>query len=167
MFPFTKARNRSRQSLAWMALLCLALAPIAAPCQTAVADTCVPPAKRPAAPVPGHARPKAAMHDAGDPFVAAAMGVLPLASGFYVSDTPVKGIAFTLADIMLIGTILQIRSNDSIPRKDISLYYLLLGGVNILDAGLSVLQVRSDAAKRVSLHIVPSDHPQVILGFRF
>jgi hypothetical protein len=113
-------------------------------------------------------KPKRAIkQDAGDPFAAAAMGVLPLASGFYVSDAPIKGIVFTLADIMLIGTIIQIRNNDSIPRKDVATYYYLLGAVNIADALLSVLQVRSDAAKRVSLNVVPSQEPKIILGVRF
>lgn len=113
-------------------------------------------------------KPKPALkQDAGDPFAAAAMGMLPLASGFYVSDSPKKGIVFSLADIMLIGTIIQIRNNDSLPRSDVATYYYLLGAVNIADAVLSVLQVRSDAAKRVSLNVIPSQEPKVILGVRF
>lgn len=149
MFPICERAPYALKTFA--AALCLALAPVPA----RAADDCCE-------------KPKPALkQDAGDPFAAAAMGFLPLASGFYVSDAPIKGAAFTLADIMLIGTIIQIRSNDSLPRKDVATYYYLLGAVNIADAVLSVLQVRSDAAKRVSLNVIPSENPGFILGYRF
>ena len=149
MFPICDRAPFALKYLA--AALCLALA---APQARAADDCCEKPKK-------------AIRQDAGDPFAAAAMGMLPLASGFYVSDSPKKGIVFSLADIMLIGTIIQIRNNDSLPRSDVATYYYLLGAVNIADAVLSVLQVRSDAAKRVSLNIIPSQEPKVVLGVRF
>jgi hypothetical protein len=105
--------------------------------------------------------------DAGDPFLAAALGVLPLASGFYVSETPVKGAAFTLADLMLIGAIVQVRSDANHNPRDAVTYYWLMAGINVADALLSVLQVQSDAAKRLSVNINPSDRPGVLLGWRF
>jgi hypothetical protein len=105
--------------------------------------------------------------DAADPFMAAALGVLPLASGFYVSRTPVKGAAFTLADLMLIGAIVQVRSDANHNPKDAVIYYWLMAGINVADALLSVLQVQSDAAKRLSVNINPSDQPGLLLGWRF
>jgi hypothetical protein len=131
--------------------------PAAAP-----ADTCRP--IKIAAPV-RRAAPR--QSDANDPFLAAALGMLPLASGFYVSATPVKGAAFTLADIMLIGAIVQVRSDVNHNPKDAVIYYWLMAGLNVADALLSVLQVQSDAAKRISLNINPSDRPGVLLGWRF
>jgi hypothetical protein len=99
--------------------------------------------------------------------MAAALGVLPLASGFYVSRTPVKGAAFTLADLMLIGAIVQVRSDANHNPKDAVIYYWLMAGINVADALLSVLQVQSDAAKRLSVNINPSDQPGLLLGWRF
>lgn len=151
MFPIGTRAPFTRKALKSLAAaLCLAIAPA-----QAAADDCCEKPKRPL------------KQDAGDPFAAAAMGFLPLASGFYVSDTPIKGVAFTLADIMLIGTIIQKNSQDSVSRKDMATWYYLLGAVNIGDAVLSVLQVKSDAAKRVSLKITPSAEPRFILGWRF
>lgn len=124
------------------------------PCRPA--DTCLP---RPAA----RQRPK----EAGDPFLAAALGALPLVSGFYVSESPVKGAAFTLADLMLIGAIIQIRSDANRPPKDAAPYYWLLAGVNLADAVLSALQVQSEAAQRLSVNINPTDRPGILLGWRF
>lgn len=124
------------------------------PCRPA--DTCLPlPAARPRA------------QEAGDPFTAAALGALPLVSGFYLSASPIKGAAFTLADLMLIGAIIQIRSDANRPPKDAVPYYWLLAGTNLADAVLSVLQVRSEAAQRLSVNINPSDRPGILLGWRF
>lgn len=110
------------------------------------------------------ARPRPA---SGDPFLAAMLGALPLTSGFYVSEAPIKGVAFSLADVMLIGAIIQIRSDANRPPKDAATYYWLLAGVNLADAVLSALQVQSDAAKRLSVNVNPSDRPGFLLGWRF
>lgn len=128
----------------------------------APADTCRPFVIAAPAPRPAHRKP-----DASDPFMAAALGILPLASGFYVSTTPVKGAAFTLADLMLIGAVVQVRSDANHNPKDAVMYYWLMAGVNVADALLSVLQVQSDAAKRLSVNLNPSDRPGVLLGWRF
>jgi hypothetical protein len=123
------------------------------------ADTCATAPARPPA-----ARPRPA---SGDPFLAAMLGAFPLTSGFYVSEAPIKGVAFSLADVMLIGAIIQIRSDANRPPKDAAAYYWLLAGVNLADAVLSALQVQSDAAKRLSVNINPSDRPGFLLGWRF
>ena len=70
---------------------------------------------------------------------------------------------------MLIGTIVMIRSDKNIPPKDVSVYYYLLGGVNVADAILSVLQARSDAASRLSVTLNPNplDMPGFRLAWRF
>jgi hypothetical protein len=130
---------------------------------------------RPAAPldtcrpikIAAPARRAAPRQSDADPFMAAALGVLPLASGFYVTRTPIKGAAFTLADLMLIGAIVQVRSDPNHNSKDAVIYYWLMAGINVADALLSVLQVQSDAAKRLSININPSDQPGVLLGWRF
>jgi hypothetical protein len=130
----------------------------------AAAGRAAAPAADPCAPVRA-ARPQRA--EAGDPFLAAVLGALPLASGFYVSDSPVKGAAFSLADLMLIGAIIQVRSDPDRPPKDAAAYYWLLAGVNLADAMLSVLQVRSDAARHLSVNVNPTDRPGFLLGWRF
>ncbi|HKP96229.1 MAG TPA: hypothetical protein VJ385_10765 [Fibrobacteria bacterium] len=111
---------------------------------------------------PARPRPQAA-----DPFLAAMLGALPLMSGFYLTSTPQKGAVFTLADAMLIGTIVMIRSDENVPPKDASVYFYLLGAVNAADLALSVLQARSDAAARLSVTLNPPDKPGFRLGWRF
>lgn len=140
--------------------------PAAAPQPSSPPDTCRPASAGPA-PAQASPEPKPRKVDAGDPFLAAALGVLPLASGFYVSSSPVKGAAFTLADLMLIGAIVQVRSDANHSPKDAVTYYWLLAGINLADAALSVMQVQSDAAKRLSVNINPSDRPGFLLGWRF
>jgi hypothetical protein len=120
----------------------------------------------PAAP-PSPATKHAAATPATDPFLAAMLGILPLGSGFYVTSTPQKGIVFTLADAMLIGTIMMIRSDDSIPPKDVANYYYLLGAVNLADLALSLLQARNDAAVRLNITLNQPDRPGVALAWRF
>jgi hypothetical protein len=109
-------------------------------------------------------RPRA---EAVDPFLAAMLGAMPLMSGFYLTSSPQKGIVFTLADAMLIGTIIMIRSDKHIPPKDAAVYFCLLGAVNVADLALSVLQARSDAASRLSVYLDPPDRPGFRLAWRF
>lgn len=161
-------------SLTGMSMLLLLLPaggaePAAAPSGARAADTCLG-----GGPVHSDGRVRSGSGPTGprpaaaaDPFLAAMLGALPLASGFYVSDTPVKGVAFTLADVMLIGAIIQIRSDADKPPKDAATYYWLLAGVNLADAVLSALQARSDAARRLSVNVNPSDRPGILLGWRF
>ncbi len=102
-----------------------------------------------------------------DPFLAAVLGALPLLSGFYLTSEPQKGAAFTLADAVLIGTIVRIRSDKNTPPKDAAVYYYLLGAVNLADLALSVMQVRADADSRLSVNLNPSDPPGLQLAWRF
>lgn len=112
--------------------------------------------------------PRAASQDRGsDAFPAAMLGALPLMSGFYLTSSPQKGLAFTLADAMLIGTIVKIRSDKGIPPKDAAVYYYLLGAVNVADLALSVLQVRADVRARISLDLNPADQPGLLLAWHF
>jgi len=101
-----------------------------------------------------------------DPFVCALVGIIPLSSGYYLTEAPRKGIAFSLADAVLIGSIWNIRRDDHIPDSDVVPYFVLLGAVNALDAILSGLQARNDAV-RVRTTLTPSGEPMVGLAWTF
>ncbi|MEO7427050.1 MAG: hypothetical protein ABI036_17815 [Fibrobacteria bacterium] len=102
-----------------------------------------------------------------DPFLVAMLGAMPLLSGFYLTSAPQKGAVFTLADAVLIGSILKIRSDKNIPQKDAAVYAYLLGAVNVADMALSLMQFRSDAASRLTLIVIPTDQPGLLLAWRF
>lgn len=101
-----------------------------------------------------------------DPFAAVLRGIIPLNSGFYLTSTPAKGLAFTLADVVLIGSIWNIYSDDHIPDRDVRPYFFLLGAVNAVDAVLSGLQARNDAV-RIRATLTPSGEPMVGLAWNF
>lgn len=103
---------------------------------------------------------------APDAFVCAVVGIIPLASGYYLTSAPSKGIAFSLADAVLIGSIWNIRRDDNIPDRDVAPYFFLLGAVNALDAVLSGLQARNDAV-RIRTTLTPSGEPTVGLAWTF
>ena len=121
---------------------------------------------RPTAPASGHAGQTPGRKSA-DPVVAAFLGLLPLGSGFYVTSTPWKGLAFTLADAVLLGSIYNIRRDDNLPDRDVVPYFVLLAGVNAVDAALSAWQAHKDLAARVSLSLTPSGDPKVALAWTF
>ena len=133
----------------------------------AAAKTAEPAAFMAGEPLPGAATAAASRSPGSDPFLAAMLGALPLMSGFYLTSAPQKGAAFTLADAVLIGTIVKIRSDKNIPPKDAAVYYYLLGAVNVADLLLSVMQVRSDAAARLSVNLNPPNQPGFQLAWRF
>jgi hypothetical protein len=110
---------------------------------------------------------KAPPKAATDPFLVAMLGALPLMSGYYLTTTPQKGAAFTLADAVLIGSIVRIRSDRNIPPEDAAVYYGLLGAVNVADMALSLLQARSDAEPRFSVTVNPQDLAGIRLAWRF
>lgn len=123
---------------------------------------------RPEAPVPGHAEPAGpAGGKSADPVLAAFLGLLPLGSGFYVTSTPWKGLAFTLGDAVLLGTIYNIRRDDRLPDGDVVPYFALLAGVNAVDAALSAWQARKDLPVRARLSLTPSGDPKVALAWTF
>jgi hypothetical protein len=124
---------------------------------------------RPASPVAGHggvAGP-APERKSADPVVAGFLGLLPLGSGFYVTSTPWKGLAFTLADAVLLGSIYNIRRDDRLPDGDVVPYFVLLAGVNAVDAALSAWQAHNDRAARVHLSLTPSGDPKMALAWTF
>lgn len=117
-----------------------------------------PPAPRP---------PKRAPAKSADPMLAAFLGVIPLSSGFYLTSAPQKGLAFTLADAVLIGSIWNIRRDDKIPDGDVKPYFFLLGAVNLADAALSLWQARSDEAARITVRLNPSGEPVIGVAWHF
>lgn len=121
---------------------------------------------RPASPVVGHAG-HAPERKSADPVVAGFLGLLPLGSGFYVTSTPWKGLAFTLADAVLLGSIYNIRRDDRLPDGDVVPYFVLLAGVNAVDAALSAWQAHKDRAARVHVSLTPSGDPKVALAWTF
>lgn len=114
----------------------------------------------------GNARRRAPSKSA-DPMLAAFLGVIPLSSGFYLTSAPQKGLAFTLADAVLIGSIWNIRRDDKIPDGDVQPYFFLLGAVNLADAALSLWQARSDEAARITVSLNPSGEPVIGLAWHF
>lgn len=124
---------------------------------------------RPASPMAGHAG--SAGHGterkSADPVVAGFLGLLPLGSGFYVTSTPWKGLAFTLADAVLLGSIYNIRRDDRLPDGDVVPYFVLLAGVNAVDAALSAWQAHKDLSAKVHVSLTPSGDPKVALAWAF
>jgi hypothetical protein len=94
------------------------------------------------------------------------LGAVPLASGYYLTATPQKGLAFTLADVVLLGAAWNIRRDETLPDRDLAPYFVLLGAVNAVDGLLSLLQARTDAA-RVRATLTPSGEPQVVFAWTF
>ncbi|HLP40635.1 MAG TPA: hypothetical protein VK465_03935, partial [Fibrobacteria bacterium] len=88
------------------------------------------------------------------------LGAVPLASGYYVTSSPHKGLAFTLADAVILGSIWNIRRDETLPDRDVVPYFALLGAVNAADALLSLLQARADARIRLSVTLTPSGEPK-------
>jgi hypothetical protein len=99
------------------------------------------------------------------------LGVIPLASGYYLTSTPMKGAIFTLGDAVLIGTIMNIRKDEYLPDHDVVPYFYLLGAVNAIDATLSFLQAKHDlqALKnaRVQASLNPSGDPVIGIAWTF
>lgn len=107
-------------------------------------------------------RPEAAPSGARgpDPLLAFMLGAVPLASGYYVTSSSHKGLAFTLADAVILGSIWNIRRDETLPDRDVVPYFALLGAVNAADALLSLLQARDDARIRLSVTLTPSGEPK-------
>ena len=88
-------------------------------------------------PASAHAGPQARGDAALDPFLAGAVGLLPFASGLYLSDRPARGVVFSLIDGLLalgIYTAAHTRSGDP---DNVKFYLGLMGVNNALDAYLS------------------------------
>ena len=120
-------------------------------------------------PVPAQGSAKTALRKAPDPVLAGFLGLIPLASGFYLTSTPHKGLAFTIADAVLIGSIWNIRRDDNLPDGDVAPYFVLLGAVNLADAALSLWQARSDEAAhaRIRITLNASGEPVIGLAWNF
>lgn len=114
-----------------------------------------------------HGQSSATSHNQADPFIAAVLGAIPLTSGFYLTTSPQKGIVFTLADLVLIGTVVSIRRDSAASQKDVPMYYGLIAAVNIADLVFSVMQVKSDEAARIKLTLNPLDQPGFKLAWQF
>ena len=118
-----------------------------------------------ATPIAASSRP--APQKSADPVLAAFLGIIPLSSGYYMTSTPQKGIVFTLADAVLIGSIWNIRRDENLPDRDVTAYFALMGAVNALDAVLSLWQARTDEAARIRVTLNKSGEPVIGVAWQF
>ena len=94
----------------------------------------------------------AAVH-AVDPFLAGALGVIPFASGFYVTDKPERGLIFSLVDAMLILGIFSAREGKQQEEHNAKIYYGLIALNNAIDAGLSIWQANREGGPQAHAEI--------------
>jgi hypothetical protein len=87
-----------------------------------------------------------------DPFLAGALGLIPFASGLYISEKPARGIMFTAIDALMALGVYTSRYTIAGDPENARNYFLLMGANNLLDAYISV---RYANAARGSAMILP------------
>ncbi len=76
--------------------------------------------------------------EALDPFLAGALGIVPFASGMYLTDEPARGILFTAVDVLMALGIYSARYTSVGEEQNVKTYFLLMGANNVLDAFVSM-----------------------------
>lgn len=166
--------TRSRAALG---ILCLSLATATAAAASPL-EGGVPAVRAEHEPAPAPAPSGRPAAKGSDPMLAAFLGAIPLASGYYLTSAPRKGIAFTVADAVIIGSIWNIRREreranrrpgevPNPPDRDVTPYFALLGAVNLADACLSLWQARTDEAARIRVTLNASGKPVLGLAWNF
>jgi hypothetical protein len=91
-------------------------------------------------------------HNAIDPFLAGALGFVPYFSGYYITETPERGMVFTLVDVLLtLGIYTSLHSKSGDPDH-VPVYYTFMGINNIVDGYFSAHEaMRSSLRPQVKL----------------
>ncbi len=84
-------------------------------------------------------------------FTAGMMGLLPFVSGFYVTEKPDLGLAFTALDLALAGGIYNALTTEMQDDRNAANYLIMMGAVNLLDMWLSSRQARREVEARLKL----------------
>ncbi len=78
------------------------------------------------------------------PYMAATLGIMPLASGLYVTQNPQLGIIFTAFDIAMIGGAFSSQRSNMQKKSNAKYYWYALGIGNILDMIISYNQLEKE-----------------------
>jgi hypothetical protein len=72
-----------------------------------------------------------------DPFLAGALGIVPFASGLYLSDRPARGVIFTAIDVLTALGVYTSKYTVAGDPDNVRNYFLLMAANNVLDAYVS------------------------------
>jgi hypothetical protein len=101
-----------------------------------------------------------------DPFLAGALGIIPFASGLYVSDRPARGILFTAVDVLMVMGVYTSRYTAAGDPNNARNYFILMAANNILDAWVSVRYANSHRGTALILP-TPNGGLQAAMYWRF